>query len=186
MSKKQLLRDNIAGMQSRLEELEKTEKMMIRNSGLIEQVEQANADKIKHMKDLEDVKTEIEVKKAERSEAVKKSIGPIQDKMNDILSVLKCSALIDINESSISIGMIGEDGSVKPYAGLSDGEKMIFNAALIRALGCGVIIQEGAEIDDINMVHNLIQLQECEEQVIVNTCHMPNPFSSETWRVIRV
>ena len=72
MSKKQLLRDNIAGMQSRLEELEKTEKMMIRNSGLIEQVEQANADKIKHMKDLEDVKTEIEVKKAERSEAVKK------------------------------------------------------------------------------------------------------------------
>ena len=106
--------------------------------------------------------------------------------MNDILSVLKCSALIDINESSISIGMIGEDGSVKPYAGLSDGEKMIFNAALIRALGCGVIIQEGAEIDDINMVHNLIQLQECEEQVIVNTCHMPNPFSSETWRVIRV
>ena len=56
--------------------------------------------------------------------------------------------------------------------GLSGGEKVLFDAAVGHALApSALVLVEGAEVDDGNLVAAMASLQACDFQVMICTCH---------------
>jgi len=78
-----------------------------------------------------------------------------------------------------------------PYNGLSGGEKVFFDGALASALlkdgGQKILVLEGGELDDSNLVATLekIILAHPDAQVIVNTWYNPHEVP-EGWKVIQL
>lgn len=69
---------------------------------------------------------------------------------------------------------------------LSGGEQALFDCALGHALAPGaLIVIEGAEIDNANIVRVMDHIRDCEFQVLLLTCHAPDVVP-ENWTVLNM
>jgi putative intracellular protease/amidase len=71
------------------------------------------------------------------------------------------------------------------YAGLSGGEKALFDPALAYALKANVLLQESAELDEERLLESLGKFNGAKVQVVVSTCHAPAVLPAE-WKVIQL
>ena len=144
-------------------------------------------------------KARLAVEKREgESEARSKSLAAVLEAQADIVMeararVHELSAAIlpdgfaDLEDDGkdISIFWHREDERRIPWGGLSGGEKAIFDTALGHALAPeALVVVEGAECDDYRLLDLLTQLQDCEFQVVVLTCH-PLETLAPGWTVVR-
>jgi len=146
-------------------------------------------------------KARLVVEKREgESEARSKSLAAVLEAQADIVMearerVHKLSAAIlpdgyaDLDDDGKDISIFWrreEDGRKVPWGGLSGGEKAIFDTALGHALAPdAMVVVEGAECDDLRLQGLLEQLQDCEFQVVVLTCHAPKHVAPG-WTVVRL
>ena len=182
---KQLVIDKIGGLKARLKNLEADRDLLLKAQGLDEQAELAR-------KKAEDLKENVDRQK--------KQIQAHKDKINSVMSTstgaleAKMSAILPAGKPVFSISADGEVfiGWVKPgeavpvpYTGLSGGERVPFNQALLFALGGTVLIEEAAEVDREHLGPILQKLGESDIQIVVNTCHEPREIPLG-WTVVEV
>ena len=183
---KQLLVDQIGGLTVRLKTLEADRDLLLKAQGLDEQAEVAR-------KKAEDLKESVEAKKKliqahkDKINAVMStSTGALEKKMAEILPAGRPVFHISA-DGDVFIGWIKPDEITPvPYTGLSGGERVPFNQALLFALGGTVLVEEAAELDREHLGPVLQKLGESEIQIVVNTCHAPKDVPLLGWQVVEV
>ena len=185
-----LIEDQIKGLQAENKELRAYEKLFLKAAGLEEQ-------KAKAQEVIEALETDIEISRerlgdlrGQKNDAIRPSLLAIQDKMNEVLP--EGDGIIHIeDDGSVTIGWLKD--CLRPYAGLSGGEKVVCNGALSYALLGNaenkVIIFEGAELDQGNLRKYLLQIDKNppDAQVIINTCHAIFDCDlSDEWNIIKI
>jgi hypothetical protein len=102
--------------------------------------------------------------------------------MAELLPVGKPDIQI-IEDGGVHIGWVRPDGKKVAYAGLSGGEKALFDPALAYALKANVLLQESAELDEGRLMESLGKFNGAKVQVLVSTCHAPQAVGAE-WKVV--
>lgn len=182
---KQLLVDQISGLKVRIQTLRGERDQLIKAQGLDEQAEVARQ-RAEDMKEAVDKKKgEIEAFKHKINSVMATSTGALEKKMAGILPagrpVFNVSA-----DGAVFIGWVKPGESIPvPYLGLSGGERVPFNQALLYALGGTVLVEEAAEVDRDKLGPILQKLGESDVQVLVNTCHAPAEIPLG-WTVVEV
>jgi len=174
----QTLQNQITGLESRKKELQDAEKIFIKAQGLHESAEKAGADHGKKEVKLQAIKEEIAELQAKKREALQPTAEALSAKMSEVMPEGK--AILGISDDGVWIGWERSDGVRVPYAGLSSGQKVPFDAALAYALlgssGNKVIIFETGECDPVHLqrlVNHLTANSLPNTQVIVNAYQMP-------------
>jgi len=163
----QMMKDQIAGMITKGEDLRKKEKVFLKAQGISEEIERANQDREKTTKELAAAKEKKKDLIAKKGKAVAGAAGKIVEKLNELLPF--GSAVFDCTDGLV-IGWKDEE-KFTPYNGLSGGQKQIFDTALAHVLDANIIVLEAAELDIDHMSAALEDFAGIEKQVIVNTCH---------------
>lgn len=180
----QLLKDQIQGLKSAIQTLRETERLHIKANTLAEQIEKARSDYKQIEEALEEAKETKASLKAEKYAMLQEACAPLAAKITALLPF--GMAVVRMEEELFVGWQIDTDRGV-PYAGLSGGEKVAFDAALSNALLTGkgekIIIVEAAEEDEGNLFGSLKAISENnpEAQVLVLTCHAPKEIQ-EPWR----
>lgn len=169
----QIMKDMLAGLESRKKILQENEKAFLKASGLNEEIEKAAQEREGYQVELADAKKKRDGAKARKGDAIAAITSEIERKINEVLPFGK--AIFSYNEDdvgnrSMKIGW-SDGGKITPYNGLSGGQKQIFDAALALVLDADIIVVEAAELDYVNLDKILHELSKLDKQVIVNTCH---------------
>lgn len=182
---KQLVIDNINGLKVRIKTLRDERDLLLKAQGLEEQAEAANT-KAETLKESVDAKKRlIQTHKDRINSVMSSSTGALEKKMAEILPAGKPVFHIGA-DGDVFIGWVKPDESVPvPYTGLSGGERVPFNQALLFALGGTVLVEEAAEVDREHLGPILQRLGESDTQSIVNTCHAPQEIPLG-WTVVEV
>jgi hypothetical protein len=180
----QIMKDQLEGLEAQGAAIAKDIEKFVKVSGIKEQ-------KAKIDKELSDTEEELEAEKVslknstdEKNKAMSVTTDKISKAITETLPDGK--GVFEITEDNkFLIGWkIGRKN--KAYSGLSGGELAAFNAALLNALGCGIICQESAEMDDSRVIATMEKLGATGKQVIMCSCH--NPFTDRTvlegWSVL--
>jgi DNA repair exonuclease SbcCD ATPase subunit len=186
----QLLKDRVAGLKANIKELRQGEAELLRAAGLDEQAEKADQEAQGLAEEIKKAKAFLATLKARRTEAVGKTAQAMAAKMAGILP--EGEAVFTADDSGMFLGWKKADGRTRPHAGLSGGERVIFDAALAYALlglaAHRVLILEAAELDTENLARTLAAIEEAnpDTQIIVLTCHgMDHPDLKESgWTII--
>jgi hypothetical protein len=163
----ELYAEQLAGYNERRNQLKQAEQALIKKAALMEQAERVRTE-IKELDfELNAVKENLWALVDRRAAAVRVTLAGLMDKVNNFLPAGEADLKIsDGNEFLIAWRV---NGISRPYNGLSGGEKQIFNAALLAALGAGVLIIEGGEIDFENRRAIIKKLDdEIERQIIMS------------------
>lgn len=182
---KQLLVDQIGGLRERLKTLEADRDLLLKAQGLDEQAEVARkkAEDLKESVDRQ--KAQIQAHKDKINSVMSTSTGALEAKMSAILPSGKPVFHISA-DGDVFIGWVKPDEIVPvPYTGLSGGERVPFNQALLFALGGTVLVEEAAEVDREHLGPILEKLGESDIQIICNTCHAPKDIPLG-WTVVEV
>ncbi len=187
MSDIQTMKEMVTGLRAKKKNLRADEAIFLKLSGINEEIEKANQDKIGFERQLTVAKSIRDAAKKKKSAAVAETTTKIERKMNEILpsgrSVFAYSQ--DENEKfNMCIGW-NDDKKTTPYNGLSGGQKQIFDAALANVLGANIIVVEAAELDGDNLTKTLQELSKLDKQVLINTCH-PVKDIPENFEIIEV
>jgi len=181
----EILRNQVQGLSVALQSLREKERLFIRGNALAEQVEKARVASDKINEEIEAEKTKMDALKEERGKILRESCEAIEKRITDFLP---CGQAIVALDEKLFIGW--QDGQrVVPYAGLSGGEKSIFDAALCRAFlgdsGTPIIVMEAGEVDAKNLeaLAQMITEKTPSAQVIVNSWHPPEGTLPEGWKM---
>lgn len=185
MSDIQMLKDQLEGLIAQGKKLREKEAFFLKLQGINEELEKANQEKAELAEKLAEAKEKRDSLKAQKKDAVSKTAEKIIEKLDSTLPA--GNAVFEISEENgLFIGW-NVDKTVKPYNGLSGGEKQIFDTALANVLDADLIIVEAAELDDANLIATLHELGKLEnKQVLVNTCHMPKDSIPEPFVQITI
>ncbi len=175
----QILQNQIAGLIAQGKELRNKQYLFIEAKGLDKSIAQSGKDLAEKEAELEKVKADLKTAVDQKNAAVAATTKALAEKMGEILP--EGEAVFNIDEGKVFLGW-NKDGKTRAHAGISGGEKVTFDSALTNALGCGVLITEGAEIDRDQIYSVIAMLSEVDAQVILNTCHGPKE-APENWNV---
>ena len=181
----QLLKDQLAGLETKGKNLRSEEALFLKAQGLDESIETAKAKLINDETDNINFKESMAELKAKKAKAIGEACIRMQEKMTAILPEGMAVIHID-DEGVILIGWL-KSGAKAPvaYHSLSGGEKAIFEATLVHALEADLMIVEAAETDEKNLIEMLTKLSTIEPQVIVNTWFVPKEVP-KGWEVVRL
>lgn len=190
MSDIQLLKDQVNALEAKGKELRKAEKVFLKAQGLAEEIEKARVEIADNEADTEVLKENLYELQDKKTRAIRPALLAIQKKMESVLT--SGSGIIHIeDDGSLIIGWLKE--YLRPYAGLSGGERVLFDAALSFALLGNsenkVLILEAAELDETNLQSALEHLQKVnpDAQIILNTCSPVTPGGkSKGWHVVEL
>jgi len=165
------LQDLITGLESKFKSLQADKEVFIRAQGMDIEAEKLRAEGQRTEAFVVDLKLQVSEKQSGKIKAIAPVVSGMSKAMDSFLPL--GSAVLDIAEDgTFSIGWVNEAGQTVPYAGLSGGEKVSFDAALAKALGATVLCVEAAETDKANLQALLEKYEVSDiEQVIVSTCH---------------
>ena len=168
------LQDLITGLESKLKSLQADKEVFIRAQGMDIEAEKMRAEAQKINDEVADLKKQV----SELQEKKATAIGPVVEGMSKAMNAFLPQGSAELK--------IKEDGTFSicwgdvPYPGLSGGEKVMFDAALAKALGATVLCIEAAETDDMNLQALLETYATSDiEQVIVSTCYGPKEVPKE-------
>lgn len=166
----QILQNQHDGLVAAGKKLREKERLFLKAQGLDERIAKSQKEIIAEESELETIKEDLALKISEKNKAVAGTITALAEKMGEILPVGE--TVLDVTDGKFLIGW-KIDGSLRAYSGLSGGEKVTFDSALDQALGCGIIVQESAELDKDFLLQVIEKLTLLDKQVIVNSCHPP-------------
>ena len=162
------LQDLITGLESKLKTLQNDKEVFIRAQGMDIEAEKMRAEVQKINDEVADLKVQV----SELQSGKIKAIAPVASGMSKAMNAFLPQGSAELK--------IEEDGTFSicwgdvPYPGLSGGEKVMFDAALAKALGATVLCVEAAETDEANLQALLAKYEASDiEQVIVLTCYGP-------------
>ena len=182
---KQMITDQIAGLEASIKTLRDTEKLFLKVQGIDEEIESSRQKAIDTNADAETLKADIAEKKTEKSKAMASTANALAGAMGAVLSTGE--AVFDITDGKVFLGWKFED-RVTAYPGLSGGEKVAFDSALSNVLlgeGEKLTILEAAEVDSDNLSVMLSKIaKEGSGQFIVATCHQPNAPLLADWNIV--
>ena len=167
------LQDLITGLESKFKSLQADKEVFIRAQGMDIEAEKMRAEAQKINDEIADLKKQVSGLQEKKSKAISPVLLGMGRAMNAFLPI--GSAILGIlDDGSFFIGWVNAAGQTVPYAGLSGGEKVMFDAALTKALGATVLCVEVAELDETNLQALLEKYEASDiEQVIVLTCYGP-------------
>jgi hypothetical protein len=166
----QILQNQHDGLVAAGKKLREKEALFLKAQGLDERIAKSQKEIIAEESELVKITKDLALKITEKNEAVAGTITALAEKMGEVLP--EGEAILDITDGRFLIGW-KKDGSLRAYSGLSGGEKVTFDSALDQALGCGIIVQESAELDKNFLLQVIEKLTSLNKQVIVNSCHPP-------------
>jgi len=177
-----MLEQQLAGEEAKGKELRAQEALFLKVQGMKESIEKKRLETSTTEDDIQALKEEIAELKGEKAEAVKGTIQAITEKMNAVLP--EGEAVFEINGNVFFGWKIGK--TVKPYHGLSGGEKVCFDGALANTLGAGVLVFEAAEADGGRLLKLVDQVTDIDSQVIINTWLNQGSSLPDGWNIIEV
>lgn len=176
----EMLEQQLAGLEAKGKDLREKEKLFIKVQGLEEQIAAARKEIDESSNDLQAHKEELAELKTKKNEAVKSTLDAMSNKMAEVLPY--GTPVIQITEDGkLPIGWEVKEKKYVAYHGLSGGEKILFEQALIYALlgdaENKLLIYEAAEVDltrlELLLNHLDFSDQNSKTQMIVSTCHSP-------------
>lgn len=176
----QLVKDQIAGLIAKGQELRKKEAIFLKIQGINEEIEKTNNERSETKTKLAKEKKKLKGLVEKKNAAVAESTGKIVEKMKEILPV--GDAVFDVSDG-LSIGW--KDNDLIPYNGLSGCQKHIFDTTLAHMLDSNIIVLEAAELDSDHLSAALEDLAKMDKQVLVCTCHSVSSFP-ETFKFIEL
>ncbi len=185
-----ILEQQVSGLEARLKTLHGELALYNQAKGLEEVIEAQRAKAAKARKDLTEVKALLEGLKGQKARAVAKTCEALAKTMGQILPEGEPVMRIE-DDGSVFLGQKMPDGRTTPHAGLSGGQRVLFDAALAHALlgdaKHRVLILEAAELDEAHLTLALEHMASTNPgtQLLVNTCHEPAEVP-DGWDVIRV
>jgi len=187
MSDIQLLKDRVKALEAKGKELRKAEKVFLKAQGLAEEIEKAKVEIADNEADIEVLKEKLYELEDKKTQAIRPALLAIQGNMDQVLT--SGTGVIHIeDDGSLKIGWLKEN--LRPYAGLSGGERVMFDAALSYALLSNaenkVLILEAAELDETNLQKTLGHIQKTnpDAQIIINTCSRVGKVKG--WNVVEL
>ncbi len=183
------LKNLIVGLKSSLSELREKERLFIKSGTLQEQIEKARSASDKLEEQVEEAKEKKESLRGQRSEILRAALDPLAQAITALLP--RGEAVLSLDDH-LFLGW--KDGEcLRPYGGLSGGEKVFFDGALSSAMmqgtGQKILILEGGELDSVNLRDTLLKISQANPgaQVIVNSWFpLDRVEIPEGWRVIRI
>jgi hypothetical protein len=179
---KQIIEDQIIGITSRITALRKDRDVHVRLQGLNVEAEKLRGEASADAVQIEKEKVVVTVLLAQRQQIVQSTIVGLSKRMVEILPVGRPDISIT-EDGGVYIGWVRQDGKKVAYAGLSGGEKALFDPALAYALKANVLLQESAELDEERLLESLGKFNGAKVQVVVSTCHAPEAVGAE-WKVV--
>lgn len=180
----QLLENQLAGLEQRGKELRAQEQKFLKVQGLREQQEKATAELAKMGDDITGLQEEIKEQKTNRNKLMADICKNIITSMDAVLP--STGAVVDISEDGKFTMGWNIDGKIRPYKGLSGGEKVSFDCGLAHALGAGILMVEAAELDKKRLQKQIEAFNSFSGQVIISTCHAPEGTLPDGWAVITI
>lgn len=181
---RQIVQDQINGITAKIASLRQDRDVHIRLQGLNVESEKLRQEALEFSNQIEKEKVAVMVLLAQRQQIVQSTIVGLSKKMAEILPAGKPDIKIT-EDGGVYIGWVRPDGKKVAYAGLSGGEKALFDPALAYALRANVLLQESAELDSERLLESLAKYNGAEIQVIVSTCHAPSEIPGE-WKAVRL
>ncbi|WP_027185581.1 hypothetical protein [Desulfovibrio inopinatus] len=180
----EMLDDMIGGIAQKLLECREQRDTLIRASTMEEQAAKARAEAEGLVEQIKNAKAELKRQKARKEDALAGTLSSLTATMSAYLP--HGAAVIEIESGTVAFGW-SMDGRTVPYAGLSGGQKAIFDAALAAALKATTIIVEAAEVDSTNLSAflNTVEAANPETQIIINTCHAPERLP-DGWEIVMI
>lgn len=190
MSDVAILENQVAGLEQRLRDLRGELALFQKAKGLDEaaESERANADAARKAQG--EVKAALEGLKSQKAKAVDKTCTELAEAMGHILPEGAAVMRIE-DDGSVFLGQKMSDGRVVPHAGLSGGQRVLFDAALAHALLGKAphrsLILEAAELDSGRMAQALEHMAASNPgtQIIINSCHAPAEVPAG-WNVVEM
>jgi hypothetical protein len=179
---KAIIQDQINGITARITTLRKDRDVFVRLQGLNVEAEKLRAEALGYSNQIDKEKVAITALLAQRQQIVQITIVGISKRMAEILLIGRPDIQIT-EDGGVLIGWIRPDGKKVAYAGLSGGEKALFDPALAYALKANVLLQESAELDEKRLLESLGKFNGAKVQVLVSTCHAPEAVGTE-WKVV--
>jgi hypothetical protein len=176
-------RDRITGLETALRDMRDKKEIFNKSQGLKESTEKIRGEAVQIREDIATEKNNREALVNKKNAAVKTVLQAVTKKMDDVLPRGKAILKID-DDGGLFIGWQGEKKAV-PYSGLSGGEKVSFDQALVRALGGTILIVEAAEMDPARLTEALDRYAKTGLQVIVSSCHEPDGYP-QGWKAVRL
>lgn len=167
-----LLQDQARGLRARLSDLRGLEKTHIKAATLAEQIEKARTDIDALNAKLEKAKEKRQELKDKKRDALRASCGALANAITALLPAGE--AVVELDEH-LFIGWRKSNGRLAPYAGLSGGERVLFDAALCNAMlgdsANKILVMECGEVDQANLkaVLERVAKDHPGAQLLVNT-----------------
>ncbi len=185
----QLYKDQIRGLKNSISSLREIEKIHIRNQTLQESIAKATVASDVLEESLELVKTQKTELRDRRAEILKSALDPLAQAITALLP--RGEAVLSLDDHLFLGWKDGEH--LRPYGGLSGGEKVFFDGALSSAMmqGAGqkILILEGGELDSGNLRNVLLKISQAnpEAQVLVNSWFpLDRAEVPENWKVVQL
>ncbi len=176
-------RDQITGLETSLQEMRKKKEIFNKAQGLNESTEKLSGEVVQLRADIETEKGKRDGLVDQKNAAVRTVLQQVAQKMDAVLPKGKAVLKID-DGGGLFIGWQDREKPVA-YSGLSGGEKVAFDQALVKALGGTILIVEAAEMDGGRLFEALERYANTGLQVLVSTCHEPDKFPAG-WKAVRL
>ena len=160
-----ILKDMLAGFETKGKELRVKESLFIKAQGLDEAITRNQNEKTELELELKAYKEDLKELKAEKKTAVDSVAKKICNKIDDFLPIGE--SFFDASDAFLLGWVYG--GIKQPYNSLSGGQKSIFDAALENLLGSNILVIEGAELDKNHMQSLLADLADNKKQIFINS-----------------
>lgn len=185
----EIMESQVKGMEERLRILRGELALLQKAKGLDEAAEVQHQHVESCAAQKKELKSALEDLKKKKDQAVAGSCAKLAESMAAILP--DGEAVFGVDEDGKVTLAWKRDGRVVPHAGLSGGEKVLFEAALANALLSNsthpVLILEAAELDQsrLSLALGHIAATNPGAQLIVNTCHTPSVIP-DGWNVVEM
>jgi hypothetical protein len=178
-----LLNDQIGGLKAKLVNLRKDKSLFDKAKGLDEQTAKFQKEAESNREEAKKSKLLYDKLISKKNATITASLNTIMDRMNAVLPAGK--AVIQVTEDGdCFIGWFNGKVNI-PYPGLSGGEKVAFDTALVYALGGNILITEAAELDPERFAVALEKYEHTDLQCIIMSAHDPVRVP-EAWEVVRL
>lgn len=185
-----ILEQQVQGLEARLKALRGELALYNQAKGLEEVIEAQRGKAANARKGLAEAKAALEALKSQKAKAMAKTCEALAGVMGQILPEGQAVMRIE-DDGAVTLAWERPDGRTIPHAGLSGGQRVLFDAALAHALlgdaKHRVLILEAAELDEARLALALEHVATTNPgtQLIVNSCHRPASVP-EGWDVVEV
>lgn len=185
-----IIEQQVQGLEARLKTLRGELALFNQAKGLDEAIEAERAKGDDARKAAGEAKAILVGLKSQKARAVAKTCEALVKTMGQILPEGEAVMRIE-DDGTVTLAWKRPDGREIPHAGLSGGQRVLFDAALAHALlgdaKHRVLILEAAELDDAHLTMALEHIAAANPgtQIVCNSCHEPAGVP-EGWDVVRV